>query len=699
MIPLRPQPHRLQWPHTSHQQEAVDEMFGILFKAVRIAQTELLALTEVVNNIGSGVGITPTFSNTVIDFGDADAGGDGNGDDWPGPGDNFQNVLTGDFVPYVGAIKNVNLGTFTLTTPTVIGGTSSPQTLTFKVTSGTSGVGDDFIWVTGINGSIEHMRLLRASGTLALGTPLGTDLGSGGSNTLNLHNTIGVSGINISTNLTASGSVLGYSDWGTRATAGAEKRGVAIQAALTASAAASVTADLIIYTTAAGSITEKLRVMSTGTIQYQGRSTFKSTANSLFTFANAAETSGFGVQMGTADTMIVANLAQNAYGIVDALEYRLSATSGLTATVLTFPSRSKITSPANAQLTFANNADASGFGIQMGTADTMIVANKAQNAYGTVDALAYKISAVDFATAAHVINPLIIGGTAVGSSLSLQSTSAIGTTDFIKFLVGNAGATEAIRITHLGDVGIGSTGILDGFGSNARVLTIQSPNGASALPVIEMSAWTTGSPTTNTIAWFDFLHNDSGTIRENALLQVVLDGAVNSAKFVFQTANAGTLGTRLTIDKVGLILLSNKISQYSSINTTGWGVPAIYGTGRSTAQTAAKASVATYTVGAADGSFDVSANVNVTTSTLHNFTVTCDYTDETSTARTLTLSFSQLTGAFVTAITNATGAGPYEGVSLRIRCKASTAITIATVGVGGFTTVTYNVEGSIIQVS
>ncbi len=90
-------------------------------------------------------------------------------------------------------------------------------------------------------------------------------------------------------------------------------------------------------------------------------------------------------------------------------------------------------------------------------------------------------------------------------------------------------------------------------------------------------------------------------------------------------------------------------------------------------------------------------NVNVTTSTLHNFTAECAYTDETNTARVLTVTFSQLGGAFVTAITNVTGAGPYEGVPMHIRVKASTAITLRTQAAGTYTTVTYNVEGRITQ--
>lgn len=119
--------------------------------------------------------------------------------------------------------------------------------------------------------------------------------------------------------------------------------------------------------------------------------------------------------------------------------------------------------------------------------------------------------------------------------------------------------------------------------------------------------------------------------------------------------------------------------------------------GRQTAQTAADANVVTYAVPAADHSYLITSNVLVTTSTLHSFTTTCSYTDESNTARVLTLNYSQLTGAFITAITNGTGASAYEGVPVQIRCKASTNIVIATTGT--FTGVTYNIESAIIQVT
>lgn len=144
------------------------------------------------------------------------------------------------------------------------------------------------------------------------------------------------------------------------------------------------------------------------------------------------------------------------------------------------------------------------------------------------------------------------------------------------------------------------------------------------------------------------------------------------------------------------VVIATKITNYNSITTSGLGVPVVVATGRFTAQVAAKASVSAFTVGGSDGSFEVSANVNVTASTAHTFTTTVTYTDETNASRTLTFGFTQLSGAtLITAITNVTGVGPYESPVYHIRCKAATTITVATTGT--FTTVTYNVEGIIKQ--
>lgn len=151
-------------------------------------------------------------------------------------------------------------------------------------------------------------------------------------------------------------------------------------------------------------------------------------------------------------------------------------------------------------------------------------------------------------------------------------------------------------------------------------------------------------------------------------------------------------GTVASYDSSGGYNQILKTVKYNNIATAGWGVPAIYGAGRSTAQTAAVASVATYTVGGADGSFEISANANITAFVAGTFNVQVDYTDETNTSRTLTLNFSSLTGTIGIALA---ASGPFEGLASHIRCKASTSITIKTTGT--FTSLTYNVEGIIRQ--
>ena len=117
-------------------------------------------------------------------------------------------------------------------------------------------------------------------------------------------------------------------------------------------------------------------------------------------------------------------------------------------------------------------------------------------------------------------------------------------------------------------------------------------------------------------------------------------------------------------------------------------------TGRSTAQTAAVASVATLTVGGSDATYEISGNILVTTSGSESFSLQVDFTDEGNTARTATIPLVRIsTGGFTATTISASGAVPYPSSSIQIRAKASTAITIKTSGT--FTGCTYNVEGRI----
>lgn len=205
----------------------------------------------------------------------------------------------------------------------------------------------------------------------------------------------------------------------------------------------------------------------------------------------------------------------------------------------------------------------------------------------------------------------------------------------------------------------------------------------------------------DSLGFLSFWGADGAAFRNAASIQCFVDGTPGSSdmpgRLVFFTTSDGsaTALEALRLDNTQSVLLKQKITNYSNVATSGWGVPAIYASGRSTAQTTAVASVSTYTVGAADGSFEISANVLVTTSSAENFTVTCAYTDEGNTSRVLTLNFQTIAGVIGTAVNFANGTVPYEGILTHIRAKASTAITIATTGT--FTGATYNVEGIIKQ--
>jgi len=79
-----------------------------------------------------------------------------------------------------------------------------------------------------------------------------------------------------------------------------------------------------------------------------------------------------------------------------------------------------------------------------------------------------------------VYSPAMIGGAEVGSSLTLQSTSGNGSADFIKFAVGNNGATEAMRVLNSGNVGIGTTSPANPGGFDT-ILSIAKASGNPAL--------------------------------------------------------------------------------------------------------------------------------------------------------------------------------------------------------------------------
>lgn len=171
--------------------------------------------------------------------------------------------------------------------------------------------------------------------------------------------------------------------------------------------------------------------------------------------------------------------------------------------------------------------------------------------------------------------------------------------------------------------------------------------------------------------------------------------------FTFQVNNPGTGEPSVTPQAFTFLNGSTTIFQinqtnlatvYGGITLAGNGLSSIVGYGRAASVTATQSSVATYTVGSSDGSFYVSANLNVTSnSMLGTIAMTFTYTDETNTSRTVSMNLQNTSGTISSSGINTTG--PYMGIPIHIRAKASTAITVIATVTGG--PPTFNVEGII----
>lgn len=151
----------------------------------------------------------------------------------------------------------------------------------------------------------------------------------------------------------------------------------------------------------------------------------------------------------------------------------------------------------------------------------------------------------------------------------------------------------------------------------------------------------------------------------------------------------------LQVDSSRNFLITKKITSYNAVATAGWGAEIVQGYAEVTAQST-NGNIATYTAGAADGVFRVSADMSVTASTALATTLTVNYTDKSNTARVMVLPVQQLSGSFIAAGA-ITGTGAWETPTMQIRCKASTAITILS-SAGTFTGVTFSASGTITQI-
>lgn len=157
-------------------------------------------------------------------------------------------------------------------------------------------------------------------------------------------------------------------------------------------------------------------------------------------------------------------------------------------------------------------------------------------------------------------------------------------------------------------------------------------------------------------------------------------------------ASSGTLNLGSTAN----VTVGKTITSYNTFATVDMGVPAIVASGRSTGQTAAVASICTFTP-AVNGTFEVSLNLLVTASSSFSILGNINYRGEDNIVYTLHPPITDGLGTIAVNATNSSGAIPWLGLSVYFRAKAGTAITISTSGT--FSSVTYNVEAIIRKVA
>ena len=192
-------------------------------------------------------------------------------------------------------------------------------------------------------------------------------------------------------------------------------------------------------------------------------------------------------------------------------------------------------------------------------------------------------------------------------------------------------------------------------GANSAIGTVQASTisggntlsiGTAAGTVIRVKTQT--SPTRSEIL--------STNANDDAYVAIALEGAGiylgHSARSAGNVIINGSSdgGQKLQVNGTaiitGAVTQSAKTTTYNNIATEGNGLPAIVKNGSITAQTS-NATICTYTTPAADGSYEVSAQITVASATAISTSLNVDYTDTTNTARTMILPITGLAGTFL----------------------------------------------------
>ena len=252
--------------------------------------------------------------------------------------------------------------------------------------------------------------------------------------------------------------------------------------------------------------------------------------------------------------------------------------------------------------------------------------------------------------------PTVIGGTTTSSSLTLQSTSGVGTTDSILFKVGNNGATTAMTISSAGAVSLNTALAVGSGGTGAITFTANGViygNTTSALGVT--AAGTTGqvliATTSGAPSW--------GAIPSTAAVTSITFGTTGLTPSTATTGAVTVAGTLVAVNggtgqssyAVGDLLYASSSTALSKLADVATGNALISG-GVSTAPSWGKIGLTTHVSGtlplANGGTNATTANAALTN--LTTFTTTATAGATTTLTNTSTY-FQYFTGTLTQTIT------------------------------------------------
>jgi len=208
-----------------------------------------------------------------------------------------------------------------------------------------------------------------------------------------------------------------------------------------------------------------------------------------------------------------------------------------------------------------------------------------------------------------ITTPLIIGGTGTTSPLTYKTTSGVGTTgaDHI-FLVGNNGATEAMRILNSGFVGVGTASPASKLDVTTNGLGT-TPTDTSGLVLANTTAATSGvtrqiSPALRfrAHAWKSDATAASQTVDFRQYLSVAAGTSAAFGEMVwFSSINGGTYSSLMGIGSSGALTMYQGLPRTIDINASSASIVGFRIFNTSNASTSAHARYEMTTGGASGG--------------------------------------------------------------------------------------------------